>query len=121
MVKPHLRRQQQLSDIREELRRLPGLTISNVLTAEEVQAAAQQCGLRFRQRLFSPFVTLWLFVWQAVSPDGGCREAVLRLWADRPLNKQGKAIGLQGHGISAVVGCAAQVGRSLQRGAGAEI
>ena len=92
MNKPHLRRQQQLSDIREELRRLPGLTISGVLTAEEVEAAAQQCGLRFRQRLFSPFVTLWLFVWQAISPDGSCREAVLRLWADRPMNPRGKAI-----------------------------
>ena len=92
MYNPHLRRQQQLSNIREELRRLPGLTISGVLTAEEVEAAAQQCGLRFRQRLFSPFVTLWLFVWQAISPDGSCREAVLRLLADRPLNPRGKAI-----------------------------
>jgi hypothetical protein len=92
VYKPHLRRQQQLSDIREELRRLPGLTISGVLTAEEVAAATHQCSLRFRQRLFSPFVTLWLFVWQALSPDGSCREAVLRLWADRPLNPRGKAI-----------------------------
>lgn len=87
-----LRRQRQLRAIGEELRRLPGVTISGVLTAEEVVAAAEQCGLRFRQRLFSPFVTLWLFVWQAISPDGSCREAVLRLWADRPMDDQGEAI-----------------------------
>ena len=92
MHKPHRRREQQLSAIREELRRLPGLTLSRALTAEEVSRAAQQCGLQFRQRLFSPFVTLWLFVWQAISPDGSCREAVLRLLADRPLNRRGEAL-----------------------------
>ena len=76
----------------EELRRLPGLTISGVLEPEEVAAATERCGLRFRQRLFSPWVTLWLFVWQALSPDGSCREAVLRLCADRPMDARGKAI-----------------------------
>jgi hypothetical protein len=88
----NLRRQRRLKAIGEELRRLPGVTISGVLTAEEVGAAAEQCGLRFRQRLFSPFVTLWLFVWQAISPDGSCREAVLRLFADRPMDDRGEAI-----------------------------
>jgi Transposase DDE domain len=86
------RSQRRLQAIGEELRRLPGITISGVLTAEEVAAAAERCGLRFRQRLFSPFVTLWLFVWQALSPDGSCREAVLRLWADRPMDDEGEAI-----------------------------
>lgn len=88
----HLRRQRQLRAIGEEVRRLPGVTISGVLTVEEVAAAAEACDLRFRQRLFSPFVTLWLFVWQALSPDGSCREAVLRRCADRPINDRGKAI-----------------------------
>ena len=87
-----VRSQRRLQAIGQEIRRLPGLTISGVLTAEELAAAAEQCGLRFRQRLFSPFVTLWLFVWQAISPDGSCREAVLRLFADRPLDDAGEAI-----------------------------
>lgn len=92
MSRHNLRRQRQLRAIGEELRRLPGVAISGVLTAEEVAAAAEQCSLRFRQRLFSPFVTLWLFVWQAISPDGSCREAVLRLLADRPIDGRGEAI-----------------------------
>ena len=92
MYRTNVRSQRRLTAIGEELRRLPGVTISGVLTAEEVAAAAERCGLRFRQRLFSPFVTLWLFVWQAISPDGSCREAVLRLWADRPMDEKGEAI-----------------------------
>jgi hypothetical protein len=92
MSRQNLRRQRQLRAIGEEVRRLPGVTLSGVLTVEEVAAAAEACDLRFRQRLFAPFVTLWLFVWQALSPDGSCREAVLRLCADRPIDKRGKAI-----------------------------
>jgi len=33
--------------------------------------------------VFSPFVTLWMFVWQALSPGASCREAVLRLLSYR--------------------------------------
>lgn len=92
MSRQNLRRQRQLRAIGEEVRRLPGVTLSGVLTVEEVAAAAEACDLRFRQRLFAPFVTLWLFVWQALSPDGSGREAVLRLCADRPIDQRGKAI-----------------------------
>lgn len=83
MHHPH-RRHQQLSGLREELRRLPGLFFSNVLTAEDVSSAIQLCDWQFRQWLFSPWVTVWMFVWQAISPDGSCRGAGLRLLADRP-------------------------------------
>ena len=59
MSRQNLRRQRQLRAIGEEVRRWPGVTLSGVLTVEEVAAAAEACDLRFRQRLFSPFVTLW--------------------------------------------------------------
>lgn len=78
---PSLRRR--LQEASEELRRLPGVTVSRIITAEELSGIAERCEVRFRHRLFPPFVTLWMFLWQALSPDGSCREAVFRWLADR--------------------------------------
>jgi hypothetical protein len=37
--------------------------------------------VRFRQRLFPPLRTFWLFLAQVLSPDGSCAEAVKRALA----------------------------------------
>lgn len=69
----------------EQCRRLPANTITEVLSAHEVLSLAAQYGVKFRERLFPPLVTLWLFVWQALDPNGSCREAVWRLLSEQGL------------------------------------
>jgi Transposase DDE domain len=58
-----------------------GLPFSNVLSAEQVEQALRDDGVRWRDRLFSPALTLWAFLGQALSPDGCCRAAVARVLA----------------------------------------
>ena len=57
--------------------------VSEVLTTEEIAEVAEALELRWRRCVFSPFVTLWMFVWLAMSPGVSCREAVLRLLSYR--------------------------------------
>ena len=46
---------------KESLLKLPGLQLSQVLDVEEIMDAAQALGIRYRSRIFSPWVTLWTF------------------------------------------------------------
>ena len=55
--------------------------ICGVLPPERVQEAVQAEGVRFRDCLFTPLMTLWVFLLQVLSPDGSCREAVSKLLA----------------------------------------
>jgi hypothetical protein len=48
-----------------------------------VHALCRSLGHGFRQRLFSPAVTLWTFLGQVLDPDHSCRQAVARLLAYR--------------------------------------
>jgi len=53
-----------------------GLPFSNVLSAEQVEQALRDEGLTWRDRIFSPALTLWAFLTQSLSPDGSCVAAV---------------------------------------------
>jgi hypothetical protein len=55
--------------------------ITGLLGAQQVQRAVQDQGVRFRDCLFTPWITLWTFLAQVLSPDGSCREAVAKLLA----------------------------------------
>jgi hypothetical protein len=59
----------------------PGLPFADLLSAEQVKEAAQDEGHCFRDRLYSPWVTLWVFLAQVLDPDHSCRQAVARLLA----------------------------------------
>jgi hypothetical protein len=56
---------------------------ADLLPAEQVERALRQEQVRFRDRLFSPLVTLWVFLSQVLDPDGSCRAAVARFLAWR--------------------------------------
>src|SRR3954471_20154512 len=59
-----------------------GLPFTDVLTDEVLeQALAALTG--WLDRIFSPLVTLWVFLGQVLSPDHSCRAAVARLLAHR--------------------------------------
>lgn len=72
--------------VSSQVRRLTtceGLAFSGVLTAAMVGEALQRCGVEFRDRVFNPAVTLWAFVWQTLSADHTCGDAVARVVAWR--------------------------------------
>jgi Transposase DDE domain/Insertion element 4 transposase N-terminal len=58
-----------------------GLPFGDVLPADQVEQAFRDAGLCWRERVFSPALTLWAFLSQALSPDGSCRAAVARVVA----------------------------------------
>jgi hypothetical protein len=70
--------------IRRAKRELAGgsqLGLASLLPGEAVQRAIECEKIHFRDCLFTPLVTLWLFLQQVLSADGSCREAVARLLA----------------------------------------
>jgi hypothetical protein len=59
------------------------LPFTNVLSEAVVEDALTASGIRWLDRIFSPLVTLWVFLGQIVSADHSCRAAVARLIAHR--------------------------------------
>jgi hypothetical protein len=53
------------------------------LPAEQVHRAFRDAGAVFRERIFTPAVTLWTFLSQVLDADHCCRQAVARLLAWR--------------------------------------
>ncbi len=64
------------------------LPFTDVLT-EEVIAQALTAIRGWLDRIFSPLVTLWVFLGQVLSADPSCRAAVARLCAHRLARGQG--------------------------------
>ena len=58
-----------------------GAGFSRSLSPETVERALASKGIKFRNCLFTPVVTLWMFLAQVLSPDGSCRAAVAKLLA----------------------------------------
>jgi len=59
------------------------LPFSDVLTAETIATALQAIEGCWKDRIYSPLVTLWVFLGQVLSGDPSCRAAVARLIAHR--------------------------------------
>jgi hypothetical protein len=59
-----------------------GLPFTDVLTEDVITHALATVG-RWLDRVFSPVVTLWVFLGQALAADPSCRAAVARLIAHR--------------------------------------
>jgi hypothetical protein len=52
-----------------------------LLPEQTVERAMDAEGIWFRDCLFTPLITLWMFLAQVLSADGSCREATARLLA----------------------------------------
>jgi hypothetical protein len=63
--------------------RQQALPFAHHLPEEKIHQAVRASGVSFRQRLFSPAVTLWTFLSQVFDPDHSCRQAVARFLAFR--------------------------------------
>lgn len=61
----------------------PALPFAQHLPAEQIRQAITDAGTSFRDRIYTPAVTLWTFLSQVLDPDHSCRQAVARLLAHR--------------------------------------
>jgi hypothetical protein len=61
------------------------LPLSRILSKEIIEESLTQLNIKFRNRIFNPYITLWLFVSQILSSPQSCQSAVLRLvaWLSR--------------------------------------
>ena len=79
----HGRFRQQIDALRREFLQEGGLPFAGVLSSESLTEAVAEVKAPWNDRIFTPLVTLWVFLGQALNADQSCRAAVARLVADR--------------------------------------
>ena len=79
----HGRFRQQVQFLRRQFLQHGDLPFTNVLTESVVAEALSALSKDWLDRIFSPLVTLWVFLGQVLSADHSCRAAVARLIAHR--------------------------------------
>lgn len=68
----------------QDMQSSDGLPFQDLLSSETILAALERAGVEFRDRIFSPVVTVWAFLSQALAgKKGSCQNAVSRVLADR--------------------------------------
>src|SRR5215475_11621800 len=73
----------QVGQLRQRLAHAPALPFSELLPGESAEQAIRAEAVSFRERLFSPLATLWVFLSQVLDADHSCRQAVARFLAWR--------------------------------------
>jgi hypothetical protein len=79
----HGRFQQQASFLRRQFLQDGDLPFTDVLSEGLVAQALTAINVVWLDRIYSPLVTLWVFLGQVLSADASCRAAVARLVAHR--------------------------------------
>jgi Transposase DDE domain len=69
----------QLHSLRDRLVRTAGLPFLDVLARPLVEAICRRCNHRWRKRVYTPWITLNVFLSQILSADHSCDDAVDRL------------------------------------------
>ena len=73
----------QVGRLRQRLALAPPLPFAELLPGDLAEQALRDEGVSFRQRLFTPLLTLWVFLSQVLDADHSCRQAVARFLAWR--------------------------------------
>ncbi len=73
----------QLAAARRRFSEAAGLPFADLLPVDAVERAVRDEGVRFRDRLFPPAVTVWIFLSQVLDAAHCCRQAVARYLAWR--------------------------------------
>jgi Transposase DDE domain len=73
----------QIESLRREYLQDGQLPLSDVLTEEGLKGAVEEIKAPWKDRIFTPLVTLWVFLGQVLAADQSCRAAVARLIAHR--------------------------------------
>jgi hypothetical protein len=79
----HGRLRRQIDRFRQQFLQQGGLPFADVLSAGCLDAAVREIKVPWKDRIFTPLVTLWVFLGQVLAADQSCRAAVARLIADR--------------------------------------
>jgi len=116
--------QQQVRFLRRQFLQDGELPFSSVLTEEVVAHALKAISARWLDRIYTPLVTLWVFISQVLSADHSCRAAVARLIAHRISHGQGPCSAETGAYCQArkrlpeefFSNVARQTGRALEKG-----
>lgn len=58
-----------------------GLPFQELLSASQIEQAVQELSIKYKNRLFSPVVTVWAFLSQVLDIDKSCHNAVSRVIA----------------------------------------
>lgn len=111
----------QVHRIRQQAIGETDLCFGRLLPAEQVQAAVQRHGVRFRERLYTPLLTLWTFLYQTLCPDQSCRAAVARLLAFLSIGGDPQASAQTGPYCKARQRIPEKLLADLGRGAGREL
>jgi hypothetical protein len=72
-----------LEEVRARFARDQGLPFADSLSEDSILDALDEHGVKFRDRLFNPFTTIWGFLSQVLSEDKSCRDALTRIIAHR--------------------------------------
>src|SRR5438094_675316 len=75
------RRARHLQTLRTQFAQADGLPFADVLPAERLERAFHEEKASWREKVFTPVLTLWAFLAQVLSPDASCRAAVARVLA----------------------------------------
>src|SRR5271167_1223388 len=75
-----------LDQLRARFARNEGLPFADVLTEASIRDALNEHDVKYRDRVFSPVMTIWGFLSQVLSDDHSCRDAVSRIIALRAAN-----------------------------------
>jgi len=84
----HHRLRRQVESLRQEFLQDGRLPFTDVLTEEGLEEAVREIKAPWKDRIFTPLVTLWVFLGQALAADQSCRAAVARLIAHRAARGQ---------------------------------
>jgi hypothetical protein len=79
----HGRLRRQVDFLRRQSLQQPGLPFADVLSSAGLEAASREIPSRWNDRIFTPLITLWVFLGQVLAADQSCRAAVARLIAHR--------------------------------------
>ena len=79
----HGRLRQQVDTLRQQFLQEGRLPFADVLSSETLSEALKQIKAPWNDGIFTPLVTLWVFLGQVLSADHSCRAAVARLIAHR--------------------------------------
>ncbi|MCO6042709.1 IS4 family transposase [Aeoliella sp. ICT_H6.2] len=74
---------QQVRFLQRQFLQTGDLPFTDVLSTDIVSQALTAAGVAWKDRLYTPLVTLWIFLGQAMSADHSCRAAVARFVAHR--------------------------------------
>jgi Transposase DDE domain len=82
------RLRQQVGLLRRQFLQGGGLPFTDVLSEDLVTGSLRANNVSWVDRIYSPLVTLWVFLGQVLSADSSCRAAVTRLAAHRAARGQ---------------------------------